>query len=160
MKKSIYVGGCAFLLLAISACTTDFSAVRVDDFRVENIDASNLKKIRVDVSLKVVNPTKRTLELKAADFDVLNDGAVFAHLRMIEPVLVPARSDDYRRLPLELQITDVMALLTMNINLRELNLEQWVLNGSVKLKAGIWSRTRKVENATLAQVLQMTTRQR
>lgn len=155
MKPIIRIA-CALLLPALmSACTTDFSEVRVDDFRVDSLRMASISTIRIHASLKIKNPTRQAIVLRAADFDVSVDDGVFAHLRLLDEVPVPAGSSDFRPVPLELQITDWLAVIGLgkiNVDNLEKHLDSFVLNGDLHLKAGVWRRTLKVENRTLKQL--------
>ncbi len=141
------------LVVFLSACTTNFDEVRVEDFRVNNMAMESLSKINIDASLKVNNPTKSLLTLKEADFDVLMNGTVIAHLRMLGETEIPAKSADYQAVPMELKVTNMIALLTSGIDLQNINIEKFVVNGSLKVKAGMWSKTFPVENMTLEQLM-------
>jgi LEA14-like dessication related protein len=150
----IRTGFFLLIMAAMSACTTDFSGVRVDDFRIDSLRLTGMSKARISASLKIINPTKKLIQLKSAEFDVSTDGGVFAHLRLLEAVPVPAGATDYQPVPLELQITDWLAVIG-NIDLRNLeqDLDRFLLSGEMKIKAGAWSRTLKVENRTLKEII-------
>ncbi|MDR0729565.1 MAG: LEA type 2 family protein [Prevotellaceae bacterium] len=155
MKIIIRIGFFLLMMVAAGACTTDFSKVRFDDFRVDSLHVASLSKIYISASLKITNPTKQVIRLRAADFDVSVDGAVFAHLRLREEVLAPAKSSDFLSVPLELQITDWLAVLgigKINADEMEEQLEKFILNGHLHVKAGVWNRTLWVQNRTLKQL--------
>ncbi|MDR0667276.1 MAG: hypothetical protein LBF90_01495 [Prevotellaceae bacterium] len=155
MKLIIRIA-CSLLPLALlSACTTDFSGVRVDDFRVDSLRMASMSTIRIHASLKITNPTRQAILLRTADFDVSVDDGVFAHLRLLGEVPVPAGSSEFRPVPLELQITDWLAVIgfgKINADNLEKQLDKFVLNGDLHLKAGVWRRTLKVKNRTLKQL--------
>ncbi len=154
MRRFLLQSFTVVVVLLLSSCSGGLDKVRVDDFRVDNISFVNSSKINIAAALKVVNPTGKKIVLKTAEFDVLtNGGLVFAHLRMPEPATVPAKSEDYQPLQLELRITNMMALLSGDINLSELNIEDFLVDGAVQMKSGVLSKTFKVKDMTLGQLL-------
>ena len=113
----------------------------------------NTSKIVVDTELKVYNPTKKKLTLKNGDFDVLYENMVFARLKFTGETEIPAQSNDYQAVPMELNITNMLALLSSGIDIRNPEIEKLIVNGSLKVKVGALSKTFPVENVTLEQLL-------
>jgi LEA14-like dessication related protein len=154
MKIIIRTGFFLLTIATLSACTTDFSKVCVDDFRIDSLQMAGSSKMHINASLKITNPTKQAIQLKTADFDVSTDGEVFAHLHLQEVVRVPARSSDFQPVSLELKITNWLAVIgSINIRHIEEDLDKFLLNGELHVKAGVWNRTLKVENRTLKEIM-------
>jgi LEA14-like dessication related protein len=149
MKKIVV--WCSFLLL-LSACTGGLKDVRIEDFKVNDVKLSSARLL-IDASIKVHNPTGRDIHLKELELDVLNNRQPFAHLSLQKAVTIPARSDEYHSLPLVLNVSDMLALLTGGIDIHNPKLEQFAVNGHLKLKTGALSKKIKVQEQTLEQLL-------
>jgi LEA14-like dessication related protein len=153
MRKFLLRSGLALSVFLASSCVARLDQVRVADFRLDKVAFSGASKMTLSVSIKVYNPTAKKLTLQSAAFDVLENDAVIARLRLLEAVEVPASSDGYHVLPMELKITDMLALLTSGIDLQNPPLEKLLVNGSLKMKAGMLSKTVTVQEKTIEQLL-------
>jgi LEA14-like dessication related protein len=127
--------------------------VRIESYGLDNVAFASTSKIKMTVSIKVHNPTAKKLTLQRAAFDVLDDDAVIAHLHLLEAVEIPASSDGYHSLPLELNVTNMLALLSGGIDLKNPQLDKLLVNGSLKMKAGRLSKTITIRNKTIDQLL-------
>jgi LEA14-like dessication related protein len=132
---------------------SNLDRVRIDNYNLEDVAFVGASKVKINVSIKVHNPTAKKLTLQQVAFDVLDDDAVIARMRLVEAVEIPASSDGYHTLPVELNITNMLALLTGGIDLNNLQLDKLFVNGSLHMKAGLLSKTITVRNKTIGQLL-------
>ncbi|MDR2361969.1 MAG: LEA type 2 family protein [Prevotellaceae bacterium] len=155
MKRMIRIGFfLSWVAAAAAGCTTDFREVHFDDFQIDSLRMVGTSKIYISASLKITNPTRQAIRLRAADFDVSADSVVFARLRLREEASAPAQTVAVLSVPLELQITDWLALIgSVNVRTIEAELDRLLLNGSLRVKAGCWNRTLQVQNRTLKQLV-------
>ncbi|MDR3133597.1 MAG: hypothetical protein LBU42_06190 [Prevotellaceae bacterium] len=153
MKKILLRSGFVSFLFLFSSCVANLDRVRIDSYSLENVAFSGASKAKINLSIKVYNPTARKLTLEHAAFDVSGDGGVIARLHLMEAVEIPAESDGYHSLPVELNITNMLALLAGGMDLNNPPLDKLLLSGSLKVKAGMLSRTITVQNKTIGQLL-------
>jgi LEA14-like dessication related protein len=153
MKKFLLQGGLILSFFLLSSCVANLDRVRVESYGLKDVTFSGASRVQMNVSIKVYNPTGKKLTLQRAAFDVLDGDAVIARMRLLEAVDIPASSDGYHLLPVELNITDMLALLTGGIDLNNPQLDKLLVNGSLKVRAGLLSKTVAVHNKTIEQLL-------
>ena len=153
MKKFLLLNGFALFFFLLSSCTAHLDRVRIDNYGLNNVTFAGTSKIKMTVSIKVYNPTAKKLTLQRAAFDVLDDDAIIARMHLLEAVEIPASSDSYYSVPMELNITNMFALLSGGIDLKNPQLDKLLVNGSLKMKAGRLSKTITVRNKTIDQLL-------
>jgi LEA14-like dessication related protein len=120
---------------------------------LQDVTFAGTSKVKMNVSIEVHNPTNKKLTLQRAAFDVLNDDVVIAQMRLLEAVEIPASSDGYHALPMELNIINMLMLLTSGIDLNNPQLDNLLVNGSLQMKAGWFSKTVTIRKKTIGQLL-------
>ncbi|MDR2359246.1 MAG: hypothetical protein LBD87_05545 [Prevotellaceae bacterium] len=153
MKKVLLRNGLILSFFLLSSCVDNLDRVRIDNYGLEDVAFVGASKVKMNVSIKVYNPTAKKLTLQHAAFDVLDDDAVVARMHLVETVEIPASSDGYYALPVELNITNMLALLTGDIDLNNLQLDKLLVSGSLQMKAGLLRKTITVRNKTIGQLL-------
>ncbi|MDR3350565.1 MAG: hypothetical protein LBN98_02805 [Prevotellaceae bacterium] len=153
MKKTLLSNAAALLLFLLPSCVASLEQVRVESYGVEDVVFAGASRITMTLSIKVHNPSTRKLTLQHAAFDVLDSDAPVARLRLLEPVEIPASSDVSCALPVELEITNMLALLTGGIDLRNPQLDDLLVNGSLQVKAGLLRKTVNIRKKTVGQLL-------
>jgi LEA14-like dessication related protein len=153
MKKFLLRNVLVLSLFGASSCVADLDRVQVNDYRLDQVTFAGASKIKITVSIKVYNPTAKILTLKSAAFDVLDGDVAIARIHLTESVDVPASSDGYHTLPLELSITNMLALFASSIDLHNPQLEKLLVSGSLKVKAGLLNKTVTIREKTIGQLL-------
>lgn len=153
MKKFLLRNGVALSLFLLSSCVSNLDQVRIASYGLQDVAFTGASKVTMNVSIQVHNPTAKKLTLQRAAFDVLNDDMVIARMRLLEAVEIPASSDGHYMLPVELNITNMLMLLTSGIDLNNPQLDNLLVNGSLQMKAGSLSKTVTVRKKTIGQLL-------
>lgn len=149
MRKSLFL---CFLLLTFISCA-NYEDISVVDVRVDNISFQSTSQIMLTLGVKVDNPTRKTLKISDGVVDVFRGEQNLATMSVSEPATVAPKSNDYNRLTLQVQVKDLMALAGLNAHDSAV-LDQFDVEGFLKVKSGIASRKLKIDRTNFKSLLQ------
>lgn len=145
IKRLLFILPAALLLSCGSL--NDINVSQSKDPQLKSLKGS---KATLQLAANVDNPTCYVLKLKKAEFDVLRSGYTFATLSLPKKLKVPKRSNQLQTVDLELHLKNPLALLAGGF---ELDLDDFTFTGTIKVGAGLLSKTMKFDNVTLDQLM-------
>jgi hypothetical protein len=106
------------------------------------------RKAVMEIGVKVNNPTGKKLYLKKGEFEIFNKGYTFGKARLLEQTEIPAYSNDYQPVLLEISITDAMAIMKGSVHsiLSDENISLLTFSGYIKGGTKLISKKYKFEN--------------
>ena len=150
MKRVVFFA--LSVLFLLTSCVK-YDDISVDDVRVNDIKFESTSKIIVKLSIKVDNGTKKNLTLKNAAFDIETaNSVVFANFQLLRAAQVKPMSDDYYPVEAQVNISDLLALISYGIDIRNPDIDKIFATGTMKLKAGCMVHTLKVKHMSLQQL--------
>ncbi len=144
-----------FILLIFIASLTFVSCSQYEDIIVEDVTVNNFKfestsKVILDLSVKIDNGSNKTLAVKKIDFTLATaKGRNFADVTLVKASKVKPHSDDYYPVQLQVNITDLMAIMSSGLDMHSPDLSKIFATGKLKMKAGCLPYTMKVDKKSL-----------
>jgi len=150
MKKIVLF---VVLLFITLACSSKYKDVSIEDARVDNFSFQSTSKIILTLGIKVNNPTNKKLTITNGTLDLFQQNRNLATLSVGDPTIIPPKSNEYSQLVLNVTVKDLMALIGINPNDSNL-LNQFDVEGFLKVKAGVASKKIKIERTKFSNLLQ------
>jgi LEA14-like dessication related protein len=118
------------------------------DIRVEEIRRGSVSlqqqsngKMRLSMDARISNPSRHTVTVTQLDLRLRFNGATIAVVNAPEQLKIAKRSNDFLPLQLDVQLQNMLMLL----GLRKNNMDQLVVSGQLKAKAGLLHKTIDIE---------------
>jgi LEA14-like dessication related protein len=135
------------------ACSTNYKDISIEDVRVDNFSFKSTSTILLILDVKVNNPTKKKLSITDGSMEVFLQDRNVGNLFVSSPTVIAPKSNDYNKLVLNGTIKDFMALIGINLKDKQL-LEQFDVEGFLKVKAGAAGKKLKIEKTNFKNLLQ------
>jgi LEA14-like dessication related protein len=144
------------LLLLTAACSNNYRDISIEDARPEDVSFQSTSSVMLTVGLKVNNPTNKKLTITEGIVELFQQNRNVATLTVSEPAEIAPKSNEYNRLVLNVAIKDLMALASLaGMDMNSTNmLEQFDVEGFVKVKAGIARKKVNIERTNAKNFLQ------
>lgn len=124
-----------FPLLAVLLLSA--SCIRQDDFRFLGVEGATMHGLtRADVLVRIENRSSRNVTLQDARLHVFNEGAEVCEIRLRNEVVIPKRSSEAICLPLQLRVSDPLALYGLIKSLSGKSIGHLTVSGSGTVKSG------------------------
>ncbi len=148
MKKSLLLG---FLSLMLISCT-NYKNISIVDIRPDNVSFLNTSQVLLTLGVKVDNPTGKKLTLDQGILEVFRDGQNLATLTVNDSITIAPKSNEYNKLEVLVEVKDLIALVNLDMNDRN-TLEQFDVEGYLKVKSGLFSKRLKIDRMNLNDLL-------
>ena len=135
---------------AFLSCS-QYEKIIIEDVAISNYKFEGTSKVLVDLSVKIYNGSNKNLSLKDIDFTLSNNrGVGLAHVVLLKsPPKIRPHSDNSYPVQLQVNLINLMALLSSGIDLQDPNIDNLLVNGKIKVKVGCLSHARAVKNQTV-----------
>ncbi|MCL2098202.1 MAG: hypothetical protein FWH23_05530 [Bacteroidales bacterium] len=150
MKKILLFVG--VIVIATVSCT-NYKDVSFEHVGTEDVSFQSTSKINLILGLKVNNPTKKKLTLTEGTLELFQQNRNLGTIVVSEPMVIAPKSNDYKQLKLNVTIKDFMALIGINMSDSNL-LEQFDVEGFIKVKAGMATKKLNVQRTNFNNLLQ------
>ena len=141
------------LIFMTVACSTNYKDISIEDVRVDNFSFKSTSTILLILDVKVNNPTKKKLSITDGSMEVFLQDRNVGNLSVSSPTVIAPKSNDYNKLVFNGTIKDFMALIGINLKDKQL-LEQFDVEGFLKVKAGAAGKKFKIEKTNFKNLLQ------
>ncbi len=148
MRKSLLLG---FLSLMLISCT-NYKNVSVVDVRVDNISFQSTSQIFLTLGVKVDNPTGKKLTIDQGILNVFRDEHNLATLTVNDSITIAPKSNEYNKLEVHVEVKDLIALANLNVKDSKA-LEQFDVEGYLKVKSGLFSKRLKIDRMNFNDLL-------
>lgn len=126
-----------FLFPLLAVLFLSASCIRQDDFRFIGFEGAAMHGLtRADVTVRIENRSNRNVTLQDAHLYVFNEGAEVCEIRLRNDVVIPKRSSEAICLPLQLRVSDPLALYGLIKSLSVKGIGQLTVSGTGTVKAG------------------------
>lgn len=151
MKRVVIV--LALCLAFVTSCSPvkqlNIEKIGLSEFRMESSTKAN---IVFDFSLE--NMASFPIELVLVDATIKKDVDLFATVELKSAVLVPAQTKDVVKVPVEVNLCDPMSLLSMGLNVRNWDINEFIVSGKIVLKGKNGAKaTHKIKEMPLSTLL-------
>ena len=144
------------LVLLLCVACNDYKKVTFEDVKLSSINIVGLDKANVGIDVIVNNPTKSKFILDEAYGVFYKDTTSFATFNLLEESVVVPHSCDTVPVNLQLQLTNPKFLLSLGLNLGELDVDDFSLDANLRVKngAGLGKRV-KLEDIKVKDLLEI-----
>jgi len=140
-------------LIFITVACSKYKDIRIEDVRPGDISFQSTSKIALTLDVKINNPTKSKITITDGTLEIFQQNRNLGTLSVSAPTVIAPKSNDYNQLKLNLTVKDFMALIGINLNNPDL-LEQFDVEGFLKVKAGAVGRKINIERTNLKNMQQ------
>jgi len=145
MKKSIFK---IFLISIItSVIFTSCSIYKsVDIGGVDKVDFKGMADNKVSLQLKVPieNPNGYKLKITKMDLDVTLNGKYLGKMTNSEDILIPKKSSEVQIFPVDIYVKNMLGSMSMFYKLRNMKSVEMQIEGKIKVKALMRTKTIEV----------------
>ena len=113
-----------------------------------------LTKGKVNLTLKVNNPTRSTFKITSIDGYLMNGAIECAKVSLPEEFQVKPGSPATADVQLEIEVSDPLALLTSGLSLNSLKTENFTVDAYMTIKKGAISKRLKIKDVPLRQLME------
>lgn len=145
-----------FLLLStllLQGCSS-YKQISLEDVEFGKVKITALTKGKVQLTLKVHNPTRSTFKVRSIDGYLKNGAIEFAHISLPEEFLVKPGTPSKADVLLDVEVSDPLALLSSGLSLASLKGENFTVDAYVTIKKGGISRHLKIKDVPLRQLME------
>ena len=133
MKKIFPV----LLLLLLCVACNDYKKVTFEAVKLSSINIVGMDKANVGIDVTVNNPTKSQFILDEGSGIFYKDTTAFAQFQLLEESVVNPNSCDVVPLNLQLQLTNPKFLLSLGLNLNDLDVDDFSVDANLRVKNGM-----------------------
>lgn len=143
MKRRVDVIIVVLLSVLLSSCSfykaVDIGGVNDVDFKgmVDN-------KVQLKLNVPIENPNGYKLKIKDMDLDVHINGKYLGKMKNSEVIVVPKKSNEVIEFPVEIQVKNMLGSMGLFYKLRNSKSAEMKIEGTIKVKAVMRSKTIKV----------------
>lgn len=151
MKRVVTV--LALCLAFVTSCSPvkqlNIEKIGLSEFRMESSSKANIV-----FSFSLENMASFPIELSDVDVTIKKDVDLFATVLLKSPVTVPALSKETVKVPVEVNLCDPMSLLSMGLDIRNWDINEFMVSGKIVLKGKNGSKaTHKIKDMPLSSLL-------
>ncbi len=139
------------MVLLVSSCA-NYEKIEVNDVSIESIKLG--AKTTVVLNIEVNNPTGQKFRVKSFEGELLRNGKPFADVLLVNEPVVPARTVTDVPVNLEVVLRNPFDALSMGINLKSLDINQFTVNAKGVVKGGLARPKVDVKGIPLKSVVQ------
>ena len=147
-----------FLFLLLSALLlqgcSSYKQISLEEVEFGKMKITALTKGKVNLTLKVNNPTRSTFKVTSIDGYLKNGAIEFAKVSLPEEFLVKPGTPVTADVQLEIEVSDPLALLTSGLSLSSLKAENFIVDAYVVIKKGGISKRLKIKDVPLRQLME------
>ena len=147
-----------FLFLLLSALLlqgcSSYKQISLEEVEFGKMKITALTKGKVNLTLKVNNPTRSTFKVTSIDGYLKNGAIEFAKVSLPEEFLVKPGTPVTADVQLEIEVSDPLALLTSGLSLSSLKAENFTVDAYVTIKKGGISKRLKIKDVPLRQLME------
>ena len=145
-----------FLLLStllLQGCSS-YKHISLEEVEFGKMKITALTKGKVNLTLKVNNPTRSTFKVTSIDGYLENGAIEFAKVSLPEEFSVKPGTPAIAVVQLDVEVSDPLALLTSGLNLNSLKTENFTVDAYVTIKKGGISKRLKIKDVPLRQLME------
>jgi LEA14-like dessication related protein len=143
MKRIINIIPLILIVIVLSSCSI-YKPVDIGD--VNNVDFKGMADNKVNLNLKVPisNPNGYKIKIKSMDLDLKINGNYIGKMTIADVIVIPRKSEEVQEFPVEIIVRNPLASMAIMYKLRNAKSFEMELNGTIKVKAFLNSKTIKV----------------
>ena len=145
-----------FLLLStllLQGCSS-YKQISLEEVEFGKMKITALTKGKVNLTLKVNNPTRSTFKVTSIDGYLMNGAIEFAKVSLPEEFQVKPGTPATADVQLEIEVSDPLALLTSGLSLSSLKAENFTVDAYMTIKKGAISKRLKIKDVPLRQLME------
>ncbi len=143
MKRIINLIGLILLTVVLSSCNA-YKSVNIGDIDSVNFKGMIDNKISLELQVPVTNPNGYKIKIKSMDLDITVNGSYLGKLKNTIEIVIPAKSDEIQNFPVEIYVKNALASMASMYKLRKAKSLEMQIEGTIKVKALLNSKTIKV----------------
>lgn len=141
------------LILVLGGCNP-YREVKFESFKLSSFELVSTSRATIVFAAAIDNPLKSSISLLSVDGTVLKEYTSFAKITLLEEVVVPAHTKGEVMVRISIELLDPMALLSMGLNIRSWDLEDFRTSAKITFKLGSGgSKTFKFRNVPLERMV-------
>ncbi|MCD4834350.1 MAG: LEA type 2 family protein [Bacteroidales bacterium] len=145
MKKNKIknIAGLIVLFIILSSCDA-YKSVDIGD--IENVNFKGMvdNKISLELQVPVTNPNGYKIKIKSMDLDVTINGSYLGKLKNSSEIIIPAKSDEVHNFLVDIYVKNALSSIASMYKLRKAKNLEMQIEGTIKVKALLNSKTIKV----------------
>ena len=145
-----------FLLLStllLQGCSS-YKQISLEEVEFGKMKITALTKGKVNLTLKVNNPTRSTFKVTSIDGYLKNGAIEFARVSLPEEFQVKPGTPATAVVQLDVEVSDPLALLTSGLSLNSLKAENFTVDAYMTIKKGGISKRLKIKDVPLRQLME------
>lgn len=156
-RITLHLGYASFLMILVlttlSSCSP-FKKLELGDISMSEFRMESSTKASIVFKLEVDNKASYPITCTTLEATMKKDMDLFANAFLKQDVEIPPMTKGSVYLPIEISLCDPMSLLSMGLNVKKWDMEEFLVNGKmVLLKNHKAKKTYKIKNKTLKSIV-------
>lgn len=131
MKRIVFIFA---ISLAIFSSCSPLKHLYIENIGVSEFRMESSTKADITFNVSVQSDVQYPISLSFMEASIKKDMDLFATIDLVSEVTVPQLADGVVKVPVEITLCDPMSLLSMGLNVKKWDINEFVVSGKVVLK--------------------------
>jgi LEA14-like dessication related protein len=143
MKRVKAIIPLILIIIALSGCNV-YKSVDIGD--INNVEFKGIvdNKVNLNMEIPITNSNGFKIKIKSMDLDLKINGNYIGKMTIANEIIIPPKSEEIHKFPVEIIVKNPLASMAVMYKLRKAKSFEMEINGPIKVKAFISSKTIKV----------------
>lgn len=143
MKRVINLISLVIVVFILSGCSI-YKSVDIGDVNNVNFKGMNDNKVILNLKVPISNPNGYKIKIKSMDLDLKINGSYIGKMTIENDIVIPPKSDEVQEFPVIIIVRNPLASMATMYKMRKSKSFDMEMEGDIKVKALIRSKTIKV----------------
>ncbi|MFC2151262.1 LEA type 2 family protein [Bacteroidota bacterium] len=135
--------GIILIVVILGSCNA-YESINIGNVNNVNLKGMVENKISLELQVPVSNPNGFKIKIKSMDLDVTLNGDYLGNMKNANEIIIPAKSDQVQNILVDVYVKNPLASMAVMYKLRKSKNIEMQIEGTIKVKAFLRSKTVKV----------------